>query len=214
MDVNSFTFYRDYYDLIDTLPIKDKKDIAVSILDYIFKDQTPNLEGHNKAIFKTLSHQLNASKNKSKNARKNESNENQKEIKPKSNENQIDIKKDSKTSILYFKFYISNFKYINNNKIINKIEEWIKYKKERNFIYKETGIKTLLKQLNDYCEKCGEDNLIELIDESIANGYQGIIFKNIKTKKKVPDWYEKTIEVNELNESEQQQMEKLLEGFK
>ena len=68
--VNSFTFYFDYYNLIDTLPIKDKKELLVAITDYVFKDIEPKLSGHNQAIFNTLKAQLNVSKNKSKSARR------------------------------------------------------------------------------------------------------------------------------------------------
>ena len=41
-EINGFTFYRDFYNLIDTMSINDKKEIAVAILDYIFKGITPN----------------------------------------------------------------------------------------------------------------------------------------------------------------------------
>ena len=64
-EINSFTFYRDYYFLIDTMPIEDKRDLAVAILDYIFKDKIPEFDGHKKAIFNTLSHQLDLSKSNS-----------------------------------------------------------------------------------------------------------------------------------------------------
>ena len=72
-NINSFTFYYDYYNLVDTLPLKDKSILLVAILDYVFKDIEPKLEGHNQAIFNTLKAQLNVSKNKSKNAKKNKS---------------------------------------------------------------------------------------------------------------------------------------------
>ena len=85
--INSFTFYFDYYNLIDTLPLSDKQTLLVAITDYVFKDIEPKLEGHNQAIFNTLKAQLNVSKNKSKNAKK--------IIKKKSNKNQIKIKKKS-----------------------------------------------------------------------------------------------------------------------
>ena len=70
LQVNSFTFYFDYYNLIDTLPLKDKKELLVAITDYVFKDIEPKLSGHNQAIFNTLKAQLNVSKNKSKSARR------------------------------------------------------------------------------------------------------------------------------------------------
>ena len=182
--VNSFTFYLDYYNLIDTMPLKDKKELAVAILDYVFKDEIPNLKGHNQAIFNTLSKQLDCSKNKSKSAKKT----NQKEIKSKSNENQIEIKKGNKTSILSFKFYISsfivsNFKFLDNNnkqKIENKIIDWVKYKQEKNKPYKEQGLKSLLTQIENKTREYGVEKIINLIDECMANNYQGIIFDKLK----------------------------------
>ena len=105
-EINSCTIYRDEFNLIDTLPSKDKSLLAVAIWNYVFKDELPNLNGHNMAIFNTLKHQLDKSKNKSKNAKKNETKENQNEIKMKSNENQIEIKQGNKTSVLNFIFLI------------------------------------------------------------------------------------------------------------
>ena len=56
--VNSFTMYFDYFNLIDTLPLKDKSALLVAINDYMFKDIEPNLKGHNQAIFNTLKNQF------------------------------------------------------------------------------------------------------------------------------------------------------------
>lgn len=201
--INSFTFYRDYYNLIDTISIKDKKDVLCAIVDYIFKDIEPKLSGHNQAIINTLISQLNKSKNNSKRATKlienNEPNENQKKTKQKPNENQNkterkpndipnDIPNENKTSVLSFIYYINNFNNINNNNIlINKLEDWFKYKQERKDKYTNTGIKTLLKKVNDNVSIYGCDKVIDLIEDSIANNYQGIIWdklKNINTKKK------------------------------
>lgn len=70
--INSFTFYRDYFNLIDTIPLKNKEKILVAIVDYVFKDIKPKLSGHDKAIFNTLTHQLDKSKNRAKSARKKE----------------------------------------------------------------------------------------------------------------------------------------------
>jgi hypothetical protein len=182
-EINGFTFYRDFYNLIDTMSINDRKELAVAILDYVFKDEIPNLNGHNQAIFNTLSRQLDKSKNKSKNAKRNQidsQTNNQNEIKMKSNENQNEIKLDNKTSIFNFKFYISNFKFINsNNLLISKIEEWLKYKQERNEYYKDTGIKSLLKKIDSYVELYGDKRIINLIDDCMANNYKGIIYEKI-----------------------------------
>ena len=175
-DINSFTFYKDYYYLIDTMPIEDKKELAVAILDYVFKDLEPNLNGHNQAIFNTLSRQLDCSKNKSKSARK----INQIEIKQKSNQNQTEIKKGNKTSVLSFKFYISNLEFLKDRGLLRgKIEDWLDYKWERKEPYKETGFKSLMTRIEKYTERFGEETMIELIDECMASNYKGIIFEKL-----------------------------------
>lgn len=208
-EINSFTFYRDYFNLIDTISIKDKKELLNAIVNFVFKDEEPNLSGHNQAIFNTLKKQLEKSVNKSKNAKK----ENQNEIKLKSNQNQNEIKKGNKTSVLSFKFYILSFKFINNNtKLINKLEDWMNYKQERKETYKEQGLKSLLKQIDTATEKYGTDAMVDLIDECMASNYKGIIFdrlKNIKPQNK-PEWVDKEVKCEIASEEEKNEMEKMI----
>lgn len=209
-EINSFTFYRDYYCLIDTLPIKDKKELAVAILDFVFKDELPNLTGHNAAIFNTLSHQLGVSKNKSKSAKK----ENQMEIKSKSNQNQMEIKKGNKTSISTFIFYISNFKFLKDRGLLRgKIEEWLKYKWERKEYYTEISFQTLLKKIEEETMKYGEKSMIDLIDDSISKNYKSIVFEKLEKQKTKPQWFDKTFEKEIPNEKEKKEMENLLKDF-
>lgn len=187
--VNSFTMYFDYYNLIDTLPSKDKATLLVAINDYMFKDIEPNLTGHNQAIFNTLKNQLNVSKSNSKRRNRTtteqQPNNNQKETETKPNEEP----KENKTSILSFKFYISNFKFINNNNLlISKIEEWINYKKQRkDKPYTEIGLNTLLKRIDKAVEEHGTNKVVDLIEECIANNYQGIIFEKLKKGQAYPN---------------------------
>lgn len=187
--VNSFTMYFDYYNLIDTLPSKDKATLLVAINDYMFKDIEPNLTGHNQAIFNTLKNQLNVSKSNSKRRNRTtteqQPNNNQKATETKPNEGP----KENKTSILSFKFYISNFKFINNNNLlISKIEEWINYKKQRkDKPYTEIGLNTLLKRIDKAVEEHGTNKVVDLIEECIANNYQGIIFEKLKKEQAYPN---------------------------
>ena len=183
--VNSFTMYFDYYNLIDTLPSKDKATLLVAINDYMFKDIEPNLTGHNQAIFNTLKNQLNVSKSNSKRRNRTtteqQPNNNQKATETKPNEGP----KENKTSILSFKFYISNFKFINNNNLlISKIKEWLNYKKQRkDKPYTEIGLNSLLTRIDKTVEEYGTDKVIDVIDYSIANNYQGIVFDRLKNLK-------------------------------
>lgn len=183
--VNSFTMYFDYFNLIDTLPLKDKSALLVAINDYMFKDIEPNLTGHNQAIFNTLKNQLNVSKSNSK--RRNRTTTEQQ---PNNNREETETKpnkepKENKTSILSFKFYISNFIFINNNNLlISKIEEWLNYKKQRkDKPYTEIGLKSLLKRIDNTVQEYGTDKMIDVIDYSIANNYQGIVFDRLKNEK-------------------------------
>ena len=195
-EINSFTFYRDYYFLIDTMPIEDKKELAVAILDYIFKDKIPNFDGHKKAVFNTLSHQLNVSKNKSKSAKK----ENQIEIKQKSNENQMKIKKSNKTSISNFTFNISNLEFIKD--IIN----YLNNKTNSNFKY---TTKTTQQKINARLNEGYKlDDFIAVIDKKY-NEWIGTEFE----KYLVPETLFGTKFEKYLNQKENRKVEKLPNWF-
>lgn len=200
--INSFTFYRDYFNLIDTMPKEDKIKLLLAIVDYMFKDKEPDLVGHNQAIFNTLKAQLNVSKNNAgRGGRPKKEETEQKPIeKPIENQdnNRSDNRLKNKTSISNFKFYISNLD-INNN-IKDIIYKWLEYKLERKEYYKETGFNTLVNKIIEESKKYGEQTIIDLINYSMANNYMGIVWdrlKNQKTKHDVPDWFDKEIKNDE-----------------
>lgn len=63
-----------------------------------------------------------------------------------------------------------------------KLTDWITYKMERKESYKEQGMKSLLRQIENNQLIYGEDAVCNLIDESMANGWKGIIFDRLKQK--------------------------------
>lgn len=63
-----------------------------------------------------------------------------------------------------------------------KMEEWIKYKMERKEQYKEQGMKSLLRQVENNALTYGDKAVCDLIDDSMANGWKGIIFDRLKQK--------------------------------
>lgn len=65
-----------------------------------------------------------------------------------------------------------------------KLVEWMQYKAERRESYKETGLKSLLRQVENNAEKYGDHALCELIDLSMSNGWKGIIFDKLEEDKK------------------------------
>lgn len=57
---------------------------------------------------------------------------------------------------------------------------WMKYKKEEwRKPYKRLGAKSLITQVKNNVDKYGEDAVIQVIHNSMANGYQGITFDSI-----------------------------------
>lgn len=82
--------------------------------------------------------------------------------------------------------------------LVDKLTEWFKYKAERKESYKEQGMKSLLRQIENNCLTYGDQAICDLIDESMANGWKGIIFDRLKNNTKqqgrkevVPDWMKK-----------------------
>ena len=214
--VNSFTFYYDYYNLIDTLPIEDKSILLIAITDYVFKDIEPILTGHNQAVFNTLKSQLNLSKNNSKRSKKNKPKENQKTNQKKTEKKPNEKPEENKTSVLSFKFLVSNLEFLKERGLLRgKIEDWLMYKKERKEHYTETGLKSLLTQIENNTKKYGEEKIINLIDECMANNYKGIIFDRLKNEKpikteQVPDWFNKNVDDDLLTDEELKEFEKEL----
>ena len=124
-EINSFTFYRNYFDLLDNVKKEDKLLLLEAIVDYVFKDKEPQLEGLNKAIWNNIKMPLDTSKSRSSNGK----------IKTKTKQKQNKIKTKSKrvtNNISISSFYISI-----SNKVINKLNEL------NNTKYKPTSEETL-----------------------------------------------------------------------
>ena len=73
--------------------------------------------------------------------------------------------------------------YVFSDSVKSKMSEWVLYKAERKDFYTETGLKSLLRQVEKNCKTYGEHSVIDLIDECMSNLYKGIIFDKLKTVK-------------------------------
>ena len=58
----------------------------------------------------------------------------------------------------------------------DKLHDWLRYKSEKKQSYKPTGFKTLLKRIDDVVKSAGEQAVINAIDASMSNNYQGLFF--------------------------------------
>lgn len=70
-----------------------------------------------------------------------------------------------------------------SNSLIEKTKEWLAYKAERNDTYKEQGLKSLLRQIENNEKEHGTEAVCAIIDESMANMWKGIIFEKLAHKK-------------------------------
>lgn len=62
----------------------------------------------------------------------------------------------------------------------DKLREWIAYKGKR--AYKPQGIKALITRVGMYASEYSDAEVCGLIDESMANGYKGIVFDRLDRK--------------------------------
>lgn len=73
---------------------------------------------------------------------------------------------------LLLEFNISDY-------LLESINDWIGYKRERNFTYKERGLRTLIKTTADMSRQYGDEAVANAIRESISSGYQGIVWDKV-----------------------------------
>lgn len=184
-EIKSFTFYRNYYELIDNLPQEDKRLMLEVIVDYIFRDVEPiGLEKMNLAIWNNIKMPLDTSKKQALNGLRGGRPTNDEKSQT---ETQIETQTKAKgktNNISTFLFLLSNFNFTKDRGLLRgKIEEWLKYKWERKEYYKETGFKSLLARIDSATSQYGVEEVINLIDECMANNYKGIIFEKLSTRK-------------------------------
>lgn len=208
-DVKSFTFYNNFFDLLDNVKREDKLILLEAIVDYVFKDKEPHLEGLNNAIWNAIKVSLDTSKSRS------ESGKNKTKAKKKQNKSKKETKKVT-NNISLFSFLISNFNYLDRGLLRGKIEEWLKYKDERRETYTEVGLKSLLTRIQNNCEKYSDEQIADLIDECMSNNWKGIIWEKLKGKEKSRDEkiLEKfnTAEIKIDNEN-QKELEELIKSY-
>ena len=224
-EINQFPFYKNYYELLDNLPVQDKRLMLEIIVDFVFKDKEPiELKGMNQAIWNNIKLPLANIKKQILNGQK--GGRPKKEENPKDNPNQKP-NKNPKDNPNKNQIYISNLLFIISNNIfynnkellVNKIKEWLEYKTQRkDKQYTEIGFKKLLTQIENNINQYGEEKVINLIDECMGNNYQGIIFDKLKnnklqnrflkcTEETKPEWFDKKLKNETLTKEESQELD-------
>ena len=99
-------------------------------------------------------------------------------------ENRRDKKREEKKETTHDLFIRLEPDYIIPDNLKLKLCDWFAYKTERKEAYKEQGMKSLLRQIENNQLMYGEKAVCDLIDDSMANGWKGIIFDRLKQKPK------------------------------
>lgn len=227
--VEKFTIFKNTYKLLRHLPEKNKTELYDAMFDYMFEGIEPSFNDElSDGIWVNLKMILDNTKSRILNGKKGGRNsgtnelgyENQEPNPEPNNEPKHEPKVEANHKAnpqANTVFLISNFNYLdisNKERLKNKILEWNQYKIEKKKKYTETGIANLLKQIDKHVKEYGVNAVIELIDECMANNYQGIIFDKLKEKKqKEPVWLnQKTVRQN-LSESEASEIKELFKEF-
>lgn len=219
--VNSFSIYKEYYELITLLSEKEQQELLLAITKYMFEDIEPTLNSKQTKIFNNLKRPLDKSKNKSKNRTKTKSNQNQNEIKSKSNENQNQIKAETHQDVPVT---------VNVNVDVSNSNSYSYCEEQFGRVLSPVEYELISK----WREWFTDDIINYAIDKTIRNGARALSyteaiinswhdkgFKTLrecelekKSKEDKPDWYGKNIEEDEASEEEIKKLEKVLNGNK
>ena len=84
--------------------------------------------------------------------------------------------------------YSSNYKYIIDNKeLLDTVKEWMEYKDQKKpktaNQYAEKGMKGFLSKVTSQSEQYGIQAVVQVINDSIANNYQGVTWDRLDSRK-------------------------------
>lgn len=226
--MKSFTIYEEYYDLITLLNKREQEELSLAILQYMFEDTEPTLNENQLKIFRNLKRPLDVSKNQSLNVKKRWSKEKEKNTND-NTEKDTDIYTEQYTtehterdtqSKMSMSMSMSNVNVIN---YLNK-------KTNSNFKHTTEATQKLIN--GRFADGFTEEDFKKVIDKKVLE-WTGTEFEkhlnpstlfrpsnfekylNQKTTtSETPDWFDKKIEKQEVDETKRKEVEDLLKEFK
>lgn len=216
-EIKSFTFYKNYYDIIKYLKNEDKLIMLNAILEYMFEDKEPQLKGLNLGIWNNIKMPLNTTKTNIINGKKGgrpkteyktqlitqNKTEHKTELKP-------NIKPKYKpNNISIFLFLFSNINILNNKDYIYDLfKEYLELRKSKKYVLNETVVKRLIKKLNDYGNT--DDEKIEIITNAINGAWKDFYPLEKKIIENKPNWYGKELKEEKASDNEIRKLEEAL----
>ena len=198
MDREQFTFYASFFRAVSRIRNKAARcDAYDAICAYALTGILPDLDKlpDSAAIaFELSKPNLDASRRKSE-AGKSGGRPKQTESKPKANEKKIESKTEARAERKQVQDKEKEQVQAKEQMLITPhpplpgaspalqgaFAAWIRYKHEKRQDYKPTGLQSLVTQVQKAAETYGEQAVIDLIGECMANNWQGIIFDRLKS---------------------------------
>lgn len=197
MALVSFNAYHSYLKSLEPLNDGERGRLFTALLEYSSTGVEPDLRGNERFVFPMMKEQIDRDKDRYN--QRCESNKKNAEMRwhanacepmrtdanyanVKEKEKEKDKEKDKEKVRVNAHTLFSELKsdYNLSPALCDKISEWLKYKTERRETYKAQGLKTLLRQLETNYQQYGEASVCRLIDDSMANGWKGIIFERLQ----------------------------------
>ena len=209
--VNSFSIYKEYYELITLLSEKEQGELLLAITKYMFEDIEPTLNSKQTKIFNNLKRPLDKSKEQSKRKRNKNQTETKKEPKENRSSNQtkthqavpVNVNVNVKDSYSYceeqFGRTLSPVEY----KLISKWHSWFD-DEVINYAIDKT-IKNGARALS-YTEA--------IINSWHDKGFKTLHECELENKEDKPEWFDKKIEEEKATDEEMKKMEDLLNEYK
>lgn len=223
-EINSFTIYREYYDLITLLNDEEQAKVLLAITKFMFEDKEMDLTEREKKVFVNLKRPLNKSKEQSKRRTKQKPNENQKETELKPNEEPNENTSNDVYVNVHDNVHLENKGY-GEKKPFKEIIDYLNQKANTNF--KPTSKTTQSKINARLNEGYSLDDFIAVIDKK-CDEWKGTEFEqylcpetlfgtkfekylNQKQKQKLkPDWLESNIQEEKATDEEIKELEERL----
>lgn len=203
--IDHFTFYKNYYDIIKYLNDEQKVLIVNAILEFMFEDKEPKLEGLLLGIWNNIKMPLNTTKNKVIKGKKGgapKGNNNAKKTTKKQPKNNLKTTKKQanniSVSVSSFLFLFSNLNINNNRKDIEDLfKEYLELRVKQKYVLSETVVARLINKLNEYGKTDRAKK--EIIQNAINGAWKD--FYPLK-ENELPEWWDEDYKEEPIENSE------------
>lgn len=205
MALNSFNAYHSYLKSIEPLNDSERGRLFTALLEYSSTGIAPKLRGNERFVFPAMKEQIDrdkasyeakcaknresSAKGGAANARRwkpngSRSKPNGAEREPNGSQGQGQGQRQRQTLTgnsaqgAQEPPKVSDYGF--SSELETAVTDWLTYKQERRESYKPTGLKSMLTQVKNAAAEYGDAAVVDIIRDSMASGYQGIIFDRLK----------------------------------